>query len=83
MRKAAAHRTQCKAGAMMKKDLSGLHIEMPEIATGGIIPPVVERFSKLQEEKIAAERKARLYFWGGIVTSVLCMIGGYLLGKYC
>ncbi len=42
---------------MMKKDLSGLHIEMPEIATGGIIPPVVERVSKLQEEKIAAEKK--------------------------
>ena len=67
----------------MGKDLSVVHIEIPEIATGGIIPPVVERFSKLQEEKIAAEKKARLYFWGGILTSVLCMIGGYLLGKYC
>lgn len=67
----------------MKKDLSGLHIEMPGIATGEIIPPIVDRLSKLQEEKEAAERKARLYFWGGIVESVLCMIGGYLLGKFC
>ena len=38
---------------------------------------------QLEEEKVRAEKKARLYFWAGIVVSVLCMFGGYLLGKFC
>ena len=67
----------------MEKNLSDLHLEIPAIAKGQVIPPAVERYMRLQEEKAAAERKARLYFWGGVVTSVLCMVGGYLLGKFC
>lgn len=67
----------------MGKNLSDLHIKPPAIAEGEVIPPAVERYIQLQEEKSAAERKSRLYFWGGIVASVLCMVGGYLLGKYC
>lgn len=50
---------------------------MPDLHYG------VQEYIRLQDEKKAADRKARLYFWGGIVTSVLCMIGGYLLGKFC
>lgn len=68
---------------MMEKNLSDFHLEIPAIAEGKVIPPAVERYIRLQEEKAAAERKARLYFWGGVVTSVLCMVGGYLLGKFC
>lgn len=60
-----------------------LHFEMPEIAKGTVIPHGVQEYIRLQDEKKAAERKARLYFWVGIITSVLCMIGGYLLGKFC
>ena len=30
----------------------------------------------------AAERKAKLYFWVGIACNILCMFGGYLMGKY-
>lgn len=60
-----------------------LHFEIPEIAKGTVIPHGVQEYIRLQDEKKAADRKARLYFWGGIITSVLCMIGGYLLGKFC
>lgn len=60
-----------------------LHFEMPEIAKGTVIPHGVQEYIRLQDEKKAADKKARLYFWVGIITSVLCMIGGYLLGKFC
>lgn len=60
-----------------------LHFEIPELAKGTVVPHGVQEYIRLQDEKKAAERKARLYFWGGIITSVLCMIGGYLLGKFC
>ena len=60
-----------------------LHFEIAEIAKGTVIPHGVQEYIRLQDEKKAADRKARLYFWGGIITSVLCMIGGYLLGKFC
>ncbi len=60
-----------------------LHFEVPELAKGTVVPHGVQEYIRLQDEKKAAERKARLYFWGGIITSVLCMIGGYLLGKFC
>lgn len=60
-----------------------LHFEIPEIAKGTIIPHGVQEYIRLQDEKKASDKKARLYFWCGIVSSVLCMIGGYLLGKFC
>ena len=60
-----------------------LHFEVPELAKGTVVPHGVQEYIRLQDEKKAAERKARLYFWVGIITSVLCMIGGYLLGKFC
>ena len=60
-----------------------MNIKIPDIAFGKVIPPNIERLILLEEEKKKAEKKARLYFWGGIITSVLCMIGGYLLVKFC
>ena len=60
-----------------------MNIKIPVIAFGKVIPPNIERLILLEEEKEKADKKARLYFWGGIITSVLCMIGGYLLGKFC
>lgn len=60
-----------------------LHFEIPGIAKGAVIPYGVQEYIKLQDEKKAADKKARLYFWGGVISSVLCMIGGYLLGKFC
>lgn len=60
-----------------------LKIEMPEIAKGTVIPHGVQEYINLQNEKKNADKRARLYFWGGIISSVLCMIGGYLLGKFC
>ena len=46
-------------------------------------PPLTRQMKQLEEEKVRAEKKARLYFWAGIVVSILCMFGGYLLGKFC
>lgn len=60
-----------------------LHFEIPEIAKGTVIPHGVQEYIKIQDEKKAADKRARLYFWGGVISSVLCMIGGYLLGKFC
>lgn len=60
-----------------------LKFEMPEIAKGTVIPHGVQEYINLQNEKKTADKRARLYFWGGIISSVLCMIGGYLLGKFC
>jgi len=60
-----------------------LKFEMPEIAKGTVIPHGVQEYINLQNEKETADKRARLYFWGGIISSVLCMIGGYLLGKFC
>ena len=60
-----------------------LHFEIPEIAKGAVIPYGVQEYIKLQDEKKAADKKACLYFWGGVISSVLCTIGGYLLGKFC
>lgn len=60
-----------------------LKFEMPEIAKGTVIPHGVQEYINLQNEKKNADKRARLYFWGGIMSSVLCMIGGYLLGKFC
>ena len=60
-----------------------MNIKIPDTAFGKVIPPNIERLILLEEEKKKAEKKARLYFLGGIITSVLSMIGGYLLGKFC
>lgn len=60
-----------------------LHFEIPEIAKGTVIPYGVQEYIRLQDEKKAAEKKARLYFWVVIVNSILCTICGYLLGKFC
>lgn len=60
-----------------------LDLNPPEIAKGTVIPYGVQRFAELEEARKRAERNARLYFWGGILSSILCMIGGYLLGKFC
>lgn len=60
-----------------------LYFKIPEIAKGTVIPYGVQEYIRLQDEKKASDKKARLYFWCGIVSSVLCMIGGYLLGKFC
>lgn len=60
-----------------------LKFEMPEISKGTVVPHGVQKYINLQNEKKNADKRARLYFWGGIISSVLCMIGGYLLGKFC
>lgn len=64
-------------------EIDGKQVQLPNLALGTENPFVVGRMKQLEEEKVRAEKKARLYFWAGIVVSVLCMFGGYLLGKFC
>lgn len=56
--------------------------DIPEIAKGTVIPSSVERFIEAEERARKAERKAKLYFWAGVVTNIICMFVGYLLGKF-
>lgn len=62
-------------------------LDVPEIAKGTVVPYGVQRFIELEEARKKAERKATLYFWLGIaatvIFSILSVIAGYLLGKYC
>lgn len=44
---------------------------------------LILKCEKAEERAKNAERKAFLYFWGGIIASALFMVGGYLLGKFC
>lgn len=60
----------------------GQDIKIPDIALGKVPPSIVSQLQHETELREKAERKARLYFWSGIICSVLCMVGGYLLGKY-
>lgn len=64
-------------------EIDGKQVQLPNLALGTEYPFVVDRMKQLEEEKVRAEKKARLYFCAGIVVSVLCMFGGYLLGKFC
>lgn len=70
-----------------KPEFRQIKIEIPEIAKGTIIPHGVQRYIELEEAKKKAERKADLYFWGGVastvISSIISVIAGYLLGKYC
>lgn len=64
-------------------EIDGKQVQLPSLALGTEYPFVVDRMKQLEEEKVRAEKKARLCFWAGIVVSILCMFGGYLLGKFC
>jgi hypothetical protein len=64
-------------------NFQGTKFKIPDIAAGKVVPPIVDRLVRAEEEKRRAEKRARLYFWAGIICSVLCMFGGYLLGKFC
>lgn len=64
-------------------EFSGTAIKIPDIALGKNAPAVVHRIIAAEERAEKAERKSRLYFWGGIIATVLCTILGYLLGKFC
>ena len=68
-------------------EVNGEKIKIPDIALGKFMPDSVNalilKCEKAEERAKNAERKAFLYFWGGIIASALFMVGGYLLGKFC
>lgn len=57
--------------------------EIPDIARGAVIPDSVRRNIENEERRVKAERKNKLYFWGGIASTILGVIAGWLLGKFC
>ncbi len=68
-------------------EVNGEKIKIPDIALGKFMPDSVQamilKYEKEEQRAQKAERKARLYFWCGIIASVIFMVGGYLLGKFC
>lgn len=68
-------------------EVNGEKFKIPDIALGKFMPDslnaLILKYEKSEERAKMAERKARLYFWGGIIASALFMVGGYLLGKFC
>ena len=83
---AAARRLRLSK-AMCSKLISDLEADLAKagVPPAGRLPSssAADDAKHRQEEKVRAEKKARLYFWAGIVASILCMFGGYLLGKFC
>ena len=44
-------------------EIDGKQVQLPNLALGAEYPFVVDRMKQLEEEKVRAEKKARLYFW--------------------
>ena len=63
--------------------VNGKSFKIPDVALGKTLPDYIFELERFEAAKAKAERKARIYFWGGIICSILCMIVGYLLGKFC
>lgn len=63
-------------------EINGKKIKIPDIALGKSVPDGVKRFIEERERAEKAERKANLFFWVGIAMNIVCMVGGYLLGKF-
>lgn len=55
---------------------------IPEMAKGTIVPNVIYKMEKEEALRKKAERKARIYFWGGIISTALFTFVGFFLGKY-
>lgn len=62
---------------------NGKRIQIPDIALGKTAPYFVDVLAREEELRKRAERKARLYFIGGIVGTLAGTVLGWLLGKFC
>lgn len=65
------------------KALENVKIEVPDIALGKIgVPHIVDRLEREEYLRKRAERKADLYFIGGLVGTLAGTVLGWLLAKF-
>lgn len=66
-----------------RKALENISIEVPDIALGKIRPPyIVDRLEREEYLRKKAERKADLYFIGGLLGTLAGTVLGWLLAKF-
>lgn len=62
--------------------IENVSFKLPALARGEVVPPFVYEIERREAERKRAERKATLYFIGGLVGTFVGTIVGWLLGKY-
>lgn len=63
-------------------EMNGERIDFPDIALGKTVPYYVEQLKREEYLRKKAERKADLYFVGGLLGTLAGTILGWLLAKF-
>ena len=63
-------------------EMNGERIELPDIALGKTVPYYVEQLKREEYLRKKAERKADLYFVGGLLGTLAGTMLGWLLAKF-
>ncbi len=63
-------------------EMNGERIDLPDIALGKTVPYYVEQLKREEYLRKKAERKADLYFVGGLLGTLAGTILGWLLAKF-
>lgn len=66
-----------------KFTFNGKDIDIPPIARGETVPYIVQKNEREEYLRKRAERKADLYFVGGLLGTLAGTILGWVLAKYC
>lgn len=64
-------------------EVNGEKIKIPYVALGKTVPHYVEKLQREEFLRKRAERKADLYFVGGLLGTLAGTILGWLLAKFC
>lgn len=64
-------------------EVNGEKIKIPDVALGKTAPYYVEKSQRDEFLRKRAERKADLYFVGGLLGTLAGTILGWLLAKFC
>lgn len=63
-------------------EMNGERIDLPDIALGKTVPYYVEQLKREEYLRKKAERKADLYFVGGLLGTLAGTILGWLLARF-
>lgn len=63
-------------------EVNGEKIKIPDVALGKTVPHYVEKLQREEFLRKRAERKADLYFVGGLLGTLAGTILGWLLAKF-
>jgi hypothetical protein len=64
-------------------EVNGEKVKIPDVALGKTAPHYVEKLQREEFLRKRAERKADLYFVGGLLGTLAGTILGWLLAKFC